>query len=62
MPRDAEPSLSERTFVLKALEEGLRIDNRKFDQFRPLQLSFGDEYGVADVQCGKTRCGAYTHT
>ncbi|KAL3953614.1 hypothetical protein ACCO45_011570 [Purpureocillium lilacinum] len=55
MPRDAEPSLSERTFVLKALEEGLRIDNRKFDQFRPLQLSFGDEYGVADVQCGKTR-------
>ncbi|KJZ77054.1 hypothetical protein HIM_03375 [Hirsutella minnesotensis 3608] len=55
MPREAEPSLPERTFVSKALEEGLRLDNRKFDQFRPLQLTFGDEYGVANVQCGKTR-------
>ncbi|EQL00955.1 3' exoribonuclease [Ophiocordyceps sinensis CO18] len=56
MPREAEPSLSEKTFVSKALEQGLRLDNRKFDQFRPLQLSFADdEYGVADVRCGKTR-------
>ncbi|PHH84176.1 hypothetical protein CDD83_2361 [Cordyceps sp. RAO-2017] len=55
MPREAEPSLSEKTFVSKALEEGLRVDNRKFDQFRPLQLTFGDGYGVADVRCGKTR-------
>lgn len=55
MPRDAEPSLSERTFVLQALEEGLRLDNRKLDQFRPLTLNFGDEYGVADVSLGKTR-------
>ncbi|KAK2592100.1 3'-5'-exoribonuclease [Conoideocrella luteorostrata] len=55
MPRDAEPSLSEKTFVTRALEEGLRLDNRKFEQFRPLHLVFGDKYGVADVQCGKTR-------
>jgi exosome complex component RRP45 len=55
MPRDAEPSLSEKTFLTKALEEGLRLDNRKFEQFRPLELTFGDEYGVADVKCGKTR-------
>lgn len=55
MPREAEPSLSERTFVAKALEQGLRIDGRKLDQFRPLQLTFGDEHGIADVQCGKTR-------
>ena len=55
MPRDAEPSLSEKNFLAKALEEGLRLDNRKFEQFRPLELTFGDEYGVADVKCGKTR-------
>ncbi|KAM4068167.1 3' exoribonuclease family protein [Hirsutella rhossiliensis] len=56
MPREASPSLSEKTFVSRALEEGLRLDNRKFDQFRPLQLAFADdEYGVADVRCGKTR-------
>lgn len=55
MPRDAEPSASEKTFVLKALEEGLRIDGRKLDQFRGLELTYGDEYGVADVRLGKTR-------
>lgn len=55
MPREAEPSLSERTFTLQAISEGLRLDSRKLDQFRPLELSFGDEYGVADVKLGKTR-------
>ncbi|KAG6041542.1 hypothetical protein E4U41_003702 [Claviceps citrina] len=55
MPRDAEPSLSERTFLTKALQEGLRLDNRKFEQFRPIELAFGDDYGVANVKCGKTR-------
>lgn len=55
MPREAEPSLSEKTFVTQALEEGLRVDGRKFDQFRSLELTFGDEYGVAEVKFGKTR-------
>ncbi|KAF1854955.1 hypothetical protein Lal_00013088 [Lupinus albus] len=55
MPREAEPSLSERTFVTQALDEGLRLDGRKFDEFRPLELTFGDEYGVAEVKYGKTR-------
>ncbi|KAF7543543.1 hypothetical protein G7046_g9979 [Stylonectria norvegica] len=50
MPREAEPSLAERTFVTQALEEGLRIDGRKFDEYRPLELTFGDEYGVAEVK------------
>ncbi|KFA46757.1 hypothetical protein S40293_08128 [Stachybotrys chartarum IBT 40293] len=54
MPREAEPSLSERTFVSQALEEGLRIDSRSFEQYRPLTLTFGDEYGVAEVKLGKT--------
>lgn len=55
MPREAEPSLSERTFVLQALEKELRLDGRKFEQFRSFGLTFGDEYGVADVKFGKTR-------
>ncbi|KAL7816326.1 ribosomal protein S5 domain 2-type protein [Trichoderma aethiopicum] len=55
MPREAEPSLSERTFTLQAISEGLRLDGRKLDEFRRLELSFGDEYGVADVKLGKTR-------
>jgi exosome complex component RRP45 len=55
MPRDVEPSLNEKQFFAKALQENIRIDGRVFDQFRELELEFGDEYGVADVRLGKTR-------
>jgi exosome complex component RRP45 len=56
MPREAEPSLNERQFVSQALQENLRLDGREFDQYRPLELTFGDQHGVADVTLGKTRC------
>jgi len=55
MPRDVEPSLNEKQFFAKALQENIRIDGRVFDQFRELDLEFGDGYGVADVRLGKTR-------
>jgi len=55
MPREVEPSLNERGFVTQALQEGQRLDGRAFDQFRKLDLKFGDQYGVADVSLGKTR-------
>ena len=55
MPREAEPSLNERTFVTQALHEGHRLDGRALDEFRKLELSFGEQYGVADVTLGKTR-------
>ncbi|KAI1335111.1 ribosomal protein S5 domain 2-like protein [Xylariaceae sp. FL0016] len=55
MPREAEPSLNERAFVVQALQEGLRLDGRGADQFRKLELDFGDQYGVSDVTLGKTR-------
>lgn len=55
MPREAEPSLNERQFVLQALKEGLRLDGRKFDQYRSLELTFGDQYGVVEVSLGKTK-------
>ena len=55
MPREAEPSINERAFVLQALEENIRLDGRALDAFRDIDISFGDDYGVADVQLGKTR-------
>jgi exosome complex component RRP45 len=55
MPREAEISLNEREFILKALRGNIRLDGRSFDAFRKLELSFGDEFGVADVRLGKTR-------
>lgn len=55
MPREAEPSNNEREFVVSALRENLRLDNRALDEFRPVDLTFGDEYGVANVRMGKTR-------
>ncbi|KAK0630795.1 ribosomal protein S5 domain 2-type protein [Bombardia bombarda] len=55
MPREAEPSLNERQFVLQALQENLRLDSREADRYRPLEVTFGDEYGVAKVSLGKTR-------
>ncbi|KAI9675318.1 MAG: hypothetical protein M1817_001221 [Caeruleum heppii] len=55
MPRETEPSLNERSFVLEALRENIRIDGRDFDAFRKLDLSFGEEHGVAEVKLGLTR-------
>ncbi len=55
MPREVLPSLNEKQFFLKALSEEIRLDGRASDQYRPLELEFGDEYGVADVKLGKTR-------
>ena len=61
MPREAEPSANERAFMLQALQENIRMDGRTvevarpLDYYRPLQISFGNEFGTADVQLGKTR-------
>lgn len=55
MPREAEPSITERAFVLQALRENTRVDGRAFDSFRELKVGFGDEYGLADVRLGGTR-------
>ena len=55
MPRDLEPSLNEKAFVSQALQDGLRLDGRGLETYRPISLSLGDEYGVADVRIGKTR-------
>ena len=55
MPREAEPSINERDFVLEALQQGVRLDGRKHDEYRKINILFGEDHGVADVQMGKTR-------
>jgi exosome complex component RRP45 len=55
MPREADPSNVERTFILEALHQDVRVDGRALDQFRPLNIIFGDDYGSATVSLGKTR-------
>ena len=54
MPRDADPSLNEGAFLLQALHENLRLDGRRFHDYRRAELSFGDAYGVAEVKLGRT--------
>ena len=60
MPREAEPSNVEKSFILEALHEDARLDGRGLDQFRNIELSFGDDFGSATVQLGKTRFVALT--
>lgn len=55
MPREAEPSNNAKAFLLQALRENVRLDGRAFDEFRQIDLSFGDEYGVATARLGKTK-------
>lgn len=55
MPREAELSLNERAFILQALQENIRLDDRTFHACRPLKITFGEDYGTADIQLGKTR-------
>ncbi|RMD43435.1 hypothetical protein DV735_g1734, partial [Chaetothyriales sp. CBS 134920] len=55
MPRAVVISNIERIFILEALQEGVRVDGRSFDQLRPIQVEFGERYGSATVRLGKTR-------
>ena len=53
----AWPSNLERQFILDALLQDLRVDGRQFNQYRPIDLAFGDEYGSVRVSIGKTKYG-----
>lgn len=59
MSKEAQLSVAERDFILEALRENVRLDGRGTDEFRPLNLSFGDEYGHVKLQVGKTRLVPY---
>jgi exosome complex component RRP45 len=55
MPREIEISNVERNFILEALEQDVRVDGRRLDEFRNLDLEFGEEYGTVTLRLGKTR-------
>lgn len=55
MPRDLEPSQIESDFLLESLKESLRLDFRAANEFRPLSISFGADYGSAEILLGQTR-------
>ena len=55
MPRGLDVSNVERTFILEALSQSVRIDGRALDQLRRIELDFAEEYGAATVRLGKTR-------
>ncbi|GAM87235.1 hypothetical protein ANO11243_052570 [Dothideomycetidae sp. 11243] len=58
MPREAEPSQNERSFLLQALQQSLRLDDRPLLSHRPISLTFGTAPGLADVSIGRTRVAA----
>lgn len=55
MPREVEPPLAQREFVLSALKERIRVDGRDLLQGRQPVLTFGDELGWVECSLGKTR-------
>ncbi|KAI8811278.1 ribosomal protein S5 domain 2-type protein [Cladochytrium replicatum] len=52
---DSLPSQNERDFVVDALLDGIRVDGRSPSDLRPIRISFGLNYGHAEVELGKTR-------
>lgn len=55
MPREADLSNVERSFILEALDQNIRLDGRALDQFRTLDISFEQDYGACAVTLGKTK-------
>ncbi|KAM6120327.1 exosome complex component RRP45 [Pterocles gutturalis] len=45
----------ERRFLLRALQEGKRLDGRQCYDYRNVRVSFGPDYGCCVVELGKTR-------
>jgi exosome complex component RRP45 len=48
-------SNNERNFILDAIKNNLRVDGRGLFDFRPLKITFGEEFGTVYVQVGRTR-------
>ncbi|KAJ5770565.1 uncharacterized protein N7511_002616 [Penicillium nucicola] len=54
MSKEAQLSIAERDFIVEALRENVRLDGRQPTDFRPVDISFGEEYGHVKLQLGKT--------
>ena len=55
MSKEAQLSIAERDFILEALRQDVRLDGRAADEYRSLNISFGEEYGHVNLQLGKTQ-------
>lgn len=55
MAKDIEISNSERDFLLESLKQNLRLDGRKFDQFRDVDIKLGKELGDVIITMGGTK-------
>ena len=62
MPRELEQPTSNRTFVLSALRERIRLDGRDFLKGRDHELIFGEDLGVVECRLGKTRQDSHVNT
>lgn len=56
MPREIEPSVNQKEFLLAALAEGKRLDGRLPLEMRKIELEFGEEMGWCTCHLGKTSC------
>ncbi|QKX59138.1 uncharacterized protein TRUGW13939_06270 [Talaromyces rugulosus] len=54
MSKETALSVAERDFILEALLQNVRLDGRDTNSFRPLSISFGEEYGHVKVRLGQT--------
>jgi len=54
--RPPSPSIPEREFLFKALEQSRRLDGRALLQSRSPTFTFGPELGWVECALGKTRC------
>ena len=55
MSKENPLAVPEREFILEALQQNIRLDGRRADDIRPLDISFGEEYGHVKVRLGQTR-------
>jgi exosome complex component RRP45 len=55
MFKEVPLTIAEREFVIEALKRNVRLDGRGVDELRPLNISFGNEYGYVKVQLGRTK-------
>ncbi|EFA81538.1 Putative exosome complex exonuclease [Heterostelium album PN500] len=48
-------SKNEKDFILSSIDQGLRVDGRRLNDMRSIKINFGKQYGMVEVQLGRTR-------
>lgn len=55
MPKPKDISNNEKEFIQQLLQEQIRLDERKFDQLRNVELAFGESLGHVELKLGNTK-------